>query len=210
MEFAPETLSWQSLYKLMIGAVLPRPIGWISSVDGSGQRNLAPFSFFNAICANPPSLLFCPMVRGTDSSPKDTLNNVRQTGEFVVNIVSAPLAEAMNLTAGEYPAEVDEFALAKLTAIPSVRVQAPRVAESPVQFECKLTQIVELGSEPGGGSVVIGRIVYLHVRDELLIGTDKIDLSKLQPIGRLSGNSYTRLSDTFELTRPPSQITRRV
>jgi flavin reductase (DIM6/NTAB) family NADH-FMN oxidoreductase RutF len=206
MEFAPETMPWHSLYKLMIGSIVPRPIAWVSTVDGEGQHNLAPFSFFSAVCANPPSLLFCPGIRGTDGSTKDTLNNVRATGEFVVNIVSEPLAEAMNLTAGEYPSEVDEFALAHLTPAPSVKVRAPRVAESLIQYECTLIQIVEVGDQPGGGSVVIGRIVYVHIRDEVMLGTDKIDVAKLQPIGRLAGNSYTRVNDLFDLVRPPSQI----
>jgi flavin reductase (DIM6/NTAB) family NADH-FMN oxidoreductase RutF len=206
MEFAPETMPWHSLYKLMIGSIVPRPIAWVSTMDSSGQHNLAPFSFFSAVCSNPPSLLFCPGIRGTDGSTKDTLNNVRTTGEFVVNIVSEPLAEAMNLTAGEYPSEVDEFELARLTPAPSVKVRAPRVAESLIQYECILTQIVEVGDQTGGGSVVIGRIVYVHVHDEVMVGTDKIDIAKLQPIGRLAGNSYTRVSDVFDLVRPPSQI----
>jgi flavin reductase (DIM6/NTAB) family NADH-FMN oxidoreductase RutF len=206
MEFAPEAMPWHSLYKLMIGSIVPRPIAWVSTMDSSGQHNLAPFSFFSAVCSNPPSLLFCPGIRGTDGSTKDTLNNVRTTGEFVVNIVSEPLAEAMNLTAGEYPSAVDEFELARLTPAPSVKVRAPRVAESLIQYECILTQIVEVGDQPGGGSVVIGRIVYVHVRDEVMVGADKIDIVKLQPIGRLAGNSYTRVSDVFDLVRPPSQI----
>ncbi len=206
LEIAPEALPWQSLYKIMIGSIVPRPIGWISSVDSNGRHNLAPFSFFNAICANPPSVLFCPMVRSTDGSHKDTLNNVRETGEFVVNIVSEFLAEAMNLTAGEYPADVDEFALAHLTPVPSVKVRPPRVGESLIHYECTLTQIVDLGDQPGAGSVVIGRVVHVHVADEVLIGADKIDLAKLQPIGRLAGTSYARVTDIFDLMRPPSQI----
>jgi flavin reductase (DIM6/NTAB) family NADH-FMN oxidoreductase RutF len=207
VEFAPESIAWQSLYKIMIGSIVPRPIGWISSVDEQGRHNLAPFSFFNAICPNPPSVLFCPLVRATDGNRKDTLNNVRSTGEFVVNIVSEFLAEQMNLTAGEYPADVDEFELAHLTPTPSVKVRPPRVAESLIQYECTLTQIVDLGDHAGAGSVVIGRIVYVHLHDEVMIGTDKIDIAKLQPIGRLAGNSYTRTTDIFDLVRPPSQVT---
>jgi flavin reductase (DIM6/NTAB) family NADH-FMN oxidoreductase RutF len=206
LELSPETTPWQSLYKIMLGSIVPRPIGWVSTVDTEGRHNLAPFSFFNAVCANPPTLLFCSGVRSTDGSSKDTLINIRATGEFVVNIVSESLAEAMNLTAGEYPADVDEFELARLTPAPSVVVHPPRVAESLIQFECKLTQIVEVSDQPGGGSVVIGRIVYIHVHDDVLIGTDKIDIAKLQPIGRLAGTSYTRVNDIFDIVRPPSQV----
>lgn len=203
MEFDPSSLPWQSIYRLMIGSIVPRPIGWISTVNGAGQPNLAPFSFFNGVCANPPHVLFCPMIRGSDGQPKDTLCNVRQTGEFVVNIVSEPLAHAMNLSSAELPPEVNEFEAAGLVALPSVKVHPPRVAESAVQFECRLAQIVTLGSGPGSGSVVIGEVVYVHVRDEVLFDQDKIRLESLNPIGRLGGDWYTRVIHPFELLRPP-------
>jgi flavin reductase (DIM6/NTAB) family NADH-FMN oxidoreductase RutF len=206
VEINPETVAWNSMYKIMIGSVLPRPIGWVSSIDANGQPNLAPFSFFNAVCANPPHVLFCPGIRSADRNPKDTLKNVRETGEFVVNIVTEATAEAMNITATELPADVNEFEAAGLTAVPSVTVKPPRVGESPIHYECKVAQIVDLGSEPGGGSVVIGRVVHLHVDDSLLIGEDKIDLEKLKPIGRLAGASYCRVTDVFDMIRPPSQI----
>jgi len=195
------------MYKLMIGSIVPRPIGWISTINASGQPNLAPFSFFNAVCPNPPTVLFCTQVRATDSSEKDTIRNVRMSGEFVVNIVTESTAEAMNITSTEFPPDVDEFAAAGLTPEPSLKVRPPRVAESPIHYECTLTQIVDLGSEPGGGSIVIGRVVHLHVRSELLIGDDKIDIERLQPIGRLAGSGYCRVTDLFSMTRPPSQIT---
>jgi flavin reductase (DIM6/NTAB) family NADH-FMN oxidoreductase RutF len=208
MEINPTTLPWNSIYKMMIGAIVPRPIGWVSTINLQGKPNLAPFSFFNAVCANPPHVLFCPMVRSTDDAPKDTLRNVRDTGEFVVNIVTERLAEAMNITSTEFPTEVDEFTAAKLTAVPAAAVGAPRVAESPIHFECCLHQIVEIGSGPGSGSVVIGRVVHLHVEDALLLGGDKIDLARLQPIGRLAGSGYCRVTDLFEMIRPASQIKR--
>ncbi|RPI33439.1 MAG: flavin reductase family protein [Chloroflexota bacterium] len=206
MEFSPDTLPWNSLYKIMIGSILPRPIGWISSIDMEGRPNLAPFSFFNAVCANPPTILFCPMVRGSDLNPKDTLNNVRSTGEFVANIVTEELALAMNVTSTEFPAEIDEFRAAGLTPVPSVVVRPFRVGESPIHYECRVTEIVDLGEQSGGGSIVIGRIVHLHVSDEVLIGGDKIDLARLKPIGRLAGSAYCRVTDVFEMVRPPSQI----
>lgn len=209
MEITPGDIPWQSIHKLMIGSILPRPIAWVSTVDQDGRRNLAPFSYFNAVCANPPHVLFCPTVRSTDRGIKDTLRNVRETGEFVVNIVTESLAEAMNVSATEFPPEVDEFEAAGVTAQPSLRIKPPRVAESPLHYECRVAQIVELGEGIGAGSVVIGEVLQLQVADELLYDNDHIDLTKLQPIGRLAGYSYCRVTDLFELVRLPSQVKRR-
>jgi flavin reductase (DIM6/NTAB) family NADH-FMN oxidoreductase RutF len=209
MEFNPQELAWQSIYKLMIGSIVPRPIGWISTVDLDGRPNLAPFSFFNAVCPNPPHVVFCPMIRGTDSAHKDTLRNLQATGEFVVNIITEELAEAMNLTSTELPASINEFELAGLVAEPSVRVRPPRVAASPVHYECQVAHILEFGDHPGGGAAVIGQVLHLHVSDSVLIGEDKIDLARLKPIGRLAGSAYCRVTDVFELTRPASQLRQR-
>lgn len=206
MELNPETVPYSAVYKFMTGAIVPRPIGWISTVDANGTPNLAPYSFFNAVCANPPTVLFCPGVRASDRQPKDSLINVRHNGEFVVNIVTESTAQAMNLSAQELPAGVNEFEVAGVTAAPSVVVKAPRVAESPVHFECKVVQIVDINPEPGGGSVVIGRIVHVHVDDSVLLGEDKINPHALQPIGRLAGTSYAHINDLFDLIRPPSKI----
>jgi flavin reductase (DIM6/NTAB) family NADH-FMN oxidoreductase RutF len=206
MEFNPQELAWQSIYKLMIGSIVPRPIGWISTVDLDGRPNLAPFSFFNAVCPNPPHVVFCPMIRGTDSAHKDTLRNLQATGEFVVNIVTEELSEAMNLTSTELPASINEFVLTGLVAEPSVRVRPPRVAASPVHYECQVAHILEFGDHPGSGAAVIGQVLHLHVSDSVLIGEDKIDLARLKPIGRLAGSAYCRVTDVFELTRPASQL----
>ncbi len=206
MKIDPAQVSWQTMYKLLIGSVVPRPIGWVSSVDAGGRPNLAPFSFFTAAAARPPHLVFSPMVRSTDRGIKDTLQNVRATREFVVNIVTEDLAEAMNLTSTELPAGVDEFEVAGLTPAPSSAVRPPRVAESPINFECRLTHLIDLGDQPGGGSVVIGRVVQVHIREDVLLGEDKIDLSALRPIGRLAGADYCRVTDLFQMTRPPSQV----
>lgn len=208
MEADPASLPWRSVYKLMIGSIVPRPIGWISTVDPAGVANLAPFSFFNAVASQPPTVAFSPAIRSTDGGAKDTLRNLRSTGEFVVNIVTESLAEAMNLTSTEFPPEVDEFRSAGLTAAPSVSVSPPRVSESPIHFECRVEQIVEIGAGPGGGSLVIGRIVHLHVDPAVLTGDDKIDLRALRPIGRLAGAAYCRVSDVFEMPRPPSLLAR--
>jgi flavin reductase (DIM6/NTAB) family NADH-FMN oxidoreductase RutF len=206
MEILPEDLSWLSIYNILVGSIVPRPIGWISTVNLVGQPNLAPFSFFNAVCPNPPHVLFCPNVRGTDHQAKDSLLNVRATGEFVVNIVTEDLAEAMNLTSTELPAAVNEFEFGGLSISPSKAVRPPRVAESPIHYECKMVRIFDLGDQPGAGSVVIGRVVHIHVDESVLFGKDKIDVTRLKPIGRLGGNGYCRVTDLFKMVRPPSQI----
>ncbi|MEJ2657182.1 MAG: flavin reductase family protein [Desulfobacterales bacterium] len=206
MEVAPEDLPWQSVYKLLIGSVVPRPIGWISTVDSAGRPNLAPFSFFNAVCANPPHVLFCPSVRIEDRQQKDSLRNARATGEFVVNIVTEDLAEAMNLTSTDLPAEVNEFEISSLRTSPSTVVRPPRVAASPIHYECKVVHIYAVGDQPGAGNVVIGRVVHIHVDESVLFGGDKIDLAKLKPVGRLGGYGYCRVTDLFEMIRPASQI----
>ena len=206
MEILPKDLSWPSVYNILVGSIVPRPIGWISTVNLVGQLNLAPFSFFNAVCPNPPHVLFCPNVRVTDRQAKDTLLNVRATGEFVVNIVTEDLAEAMNLTSTELPAAVNEFEFGDLSISPSKAVRPPRVAESPIHYECKMVHIFDLGDQPGAGSVVIGRVVHIHVDESVLFGKDKIDVTRLKPIGRLGGNGYCRVTDLFKMVRPPSQI----
>jgi len=206
MEINPNEIPHSSVYKLLVGSVLPRPIGWISSLDEHGRANLAPFSFFNVVCPKPPTIVFCPLIRGTDGKTKDTLNNIRATKEFVVNIVTENLAQAMNLSSIEGPPEMDEFAYAGVTPSPSARVRPPRVQESPVHFECRLREVVEISSAPGGGSIVIGEILHIHVDERVMIGTDKINLAALKPIGRLAGGGYVRVTDVFEMERPKSLL----
>lgn len=202
MERSADSISPASMYKLLVGSVVPRPIGWISTISKDGIHNLAPFSFFNVASANPPHVLFCPTVRGTDNGRKDTLHNVRETGEFVVNIVTESLGEAMNLTSTEWDADVNEFERAGITTAPSIAVKPLRVLQSPIHFECQVAQIVDLG----GGHVVIGRVLHVHVDERVLIGEDKIDVQALKPIGKLAGNAYTRVTDLFDLVRPASQL----
>ena len=204
MEINPNDLPRQFVYKLLVGSILPRPIGWISTVNAEGRPNLAPFSFFNVVCSKPPTIVFCPLVRGTDGKTKDTLNNVRATGEFVVNIVTEELLQAMNLSSIEAPPEFDEFAFAHVTPGPSERVRPPRVKESPVHFECRVRQIVDVSLEPGGGSLVIGEVVHIHVEERVLVGSDKINLAALKPVGRLAGGGYARITDIVEVERPKS------
>jgi flavin reductase (DIM6/NTAB) family NADH-FMN oxidoreductase RutF len=195
----------RQIYKLMTGIIVPRPIALVSTMDHAGIANLAPFSFFNGIGSNPPTVLFCPVVRAEDGSGrdsrKDTLRNVEETGEFVVNIVSDAIAAQANATASEVPPEVDEFVLGGLTPIASVSVRPPRVAESPAQMECKLLQVVYTSRKPGGGVVVIGEVVRFHVREDLFHDF-RIDPDGLDAIGRMAGNTWVRTRERVELIRP--------
>jgi flavin reductase (DIM6/NTAB) family NADH-FMN oxidoreductase RutF len=204
--FDPGRESVQNIYKLMIGSIVPRPIAFVSSLDAHGVRNLAPFSFFTGVSADPPVILFCPVVRPEDpnrglAAHKDTLLNVIATREFVVNVVSEEIAERMNLTSAQVPPDVDEFELAGLTPVQSDLVKPPRVAESPVQMECRLRQIIEVSDRPSGGSIVLGEVVRFHV-DDALVENFRIDPEKLAAIGRMGGTTYTRTRDRFDLKRP--------
>jgi len=207
MDFTPSQLAHREMYGMLVGAVVPRPIAWVSSISASGQPNLAPFSFFNAVCAKPPLLVFAPGMRfskkttATGGEAKDTLRNVRETGEFVVNLVSFELGEAMNLTSGDYDHSINEFELAKVAAVPSKVVRPPRVAESPVSFECKLYQIIDFNPGPEGGSLVIGEIVSVHI-DERYLKDGRFDRNALDLIGRMGGMQYTRTNERFEMIRP--------
>ncbi len=203
--FDAQSLTPMENYKLIAGSVVPRPIAWVSTVDAAGVANLAPFSFFTAASANPPVLCFCPSVREAKNglrATKDTLENIRATGEFVVNIVSEETVEAMNQTAAQLPPEADEFVAAGLTAIAGELVRAPRVAEARVQMECRLLRIVEVSSLPMGGSLVLGEVVRFHVSDTVLEPGLHVAPEKLRAVGRMAGSGYVRTSDRFELERP--------
>jgi flavin reductase (DIM6/NTAB) family NADH-FMN oxidoreductase RutF len=191
----------QEIYKLMVGLIVPRPVALVSTVDRDGVPNAAPFSFFSGVGSNPPTVLFCPSLRSSGDHRKDTLRNVEQTGEFVINIVSAAIAAAANATAADVSPEVDEFQLAGLTAIPSEVVRPPRVAESPAQMECKLLQIIFTKQAPGAGVIVLGEIVRLHIAPELEHNF-RIDPAKLDAVGRMAGNTWVHTRERFELERP--------
>jgi flavin reductase (DIM6/NTAB) family NADH-FMN oxidoreductase RutF len=188
----------QNNSQLLIGSIGPRPIAFVSTVSPEGVRNLAPFSFFNAVCGNPPVVSFASGVR---HPPKDTLANVRATGEFVVNIVTEDIAEKMNLTSGEYPASIDEFEISGLTPVPSDLVKPPCVRESPVNMECKLLQIVDVSTKVLGGSLVIGEVIRFHI-DSGITNNFRVDAEKLRAIGRMGGNEYTCTRSRFEMVRP--------
>ena len=193
-------ISSKDRYKLLVSTVTPRPIAWVVSLDPQGILNAAPFSFFNAFSGDPP-VVGIGMGSHNPSRPKDTRTNIRDTGQFVVNLVSEDMAEAMNVTAIDFGPEVDELAEAGLTSTPSVHVKPPRITESPVALECELIQIVELGAESG---LVLGRVVAMHIRDEAVIDpkTRYIDTPSLKLIGRMHGTGwYARTSDLFNMPR---------
>jgi flavin reductase (DIM6/NTAB) family NADH-FMN oxidoreductase RutF len=205
MNVRPEQLPHSEFYRILISTVAPRPIAWVSTLY-KGHLNLAPFSFFNAMSAKPPLLGFSPSLRLVDgqAAPKDTLHNIRETGEFVANVVTFAVAEAMNLTSGDYDSSVDEFALAKLNTRPSQVVRPPQVAESLVSFECKLNRIIDFGTEPPSGSLVIGEIVCVHLQENVL-KEGRLDPDALDLIGRMGGIQYSRTTERFELKRPEVQ-----
>ena len=198
MQLDPRTMSQESTYKLLIGCVVPRPIAWVSTVGADGVNNLAPFSFFMGVCGDPPTIAFSSGPRARNR--KDTVRNAEHT-DFVVNVVDDDRAEQMNQTSADCPPEVDEIALAGLTAAPGVRVRSPRVAEAPISLECRLAQVIPVGNGPH--SLVLGEIVYFHLRDDLYeTATGRIDMARLKPVGRLAGHAYTHVHDIFHMKRP--------
>jgi flavin reductase (DIM6/NTAB) family NADH-FMN oxidoreductase RutF len=195
-----QALSPRDAYNWMIHAITPRPIGWISTISAAGQTNLAPFSFFQGVCSKPPTLMFSGANDRTGKK-KDTVVNVGQVPEFVVNIVSYALREPMNATAAPLPHGESEFDKFSVLTAPSSLVKPPRVAAAPVAFECKLDRIVEFGAGAGGSSVVFGTILCAHVSDAVL--TDGvIDPRKLDTIGRMGGEFYSRTTELFAIQRP--------
>lgn len=189
------------VYKVMIRSVIPRPIAWVSTRCEEGVLNLAPFSFFTAVSSDPPTLAFSVAKRSGGVASKDTLVNIERTREFVVNIVTEDVAEVMNATAIDYPPDTDEFAIAGLTPAPSIHVDVPRVAESPVNYECELYDVVNIGSAgEKGASLVIGKIIAIHI-DERILADGKIDAGLLKPVARLGGLEYARLGERFTMSR---------
>jgi flavin reductase (DIM6/NTAB) family NADH-FMN oxidoreductase RutF len=203
--FDPAGCEPRQIYKLMTGIIVPRPIALVSTVDAGGVANLAPFSFFSGVGSNPPTVLFCPTLRaqeaGEGAEQKDTLHNVEETHEFVVNVVSEAIADAANVAAAEVAPHVDEFQLAGLTPVPSDIVRPPRVGESPAQMECKLLQVVYTGRAAASGVIVIGEVVRFHVRKDL-VSDFRVDPARLDAVGRMAGNTWVRTHDRIELIRP--------
>jgi len=200
MDFNPQEIDQKAIYKLLTGIVIPRPIGWVSSISEDGIANLAPFSFFNAVGDDPPHVMFSASASGTAN--KDTLNNVLTTKEFVVNMVTEALTEKMNMTAHPVPTHESEFDFAGVTAIASLKVKPPRVKESPVALECQLVHHYMLEDNKNGGStILIGRVVMFHVDDSILLDDYKIDVSAYKPVSRLAGHHYSKLGELFSIKR---------
>lgn len=198
VSIVPDDLPPHDAYRIMVSVIVPRPIAWVSTVGADGTPNLAPYSFFNGVGGTPPIVMFS--VGQRRGSPKDTLRNVQETGEFVINVVDETLAEAMNQTAGEWAYEVDEFKLAGLETAPSVDVRPPRVAAAPAAMEARLVQTVPV--EGTRYTMVLGRIVRYHIREGLLRENGLVDAALMRPIGRLGGEEYAELGAIFTMTRP--------
>jgi len=201
MEIDPETMPARERYGLLISTIIPRPIAWVSTISPEGAANLAPFSFFTGITAQPMSVCFAP-VNDRHGKIKDTLINIKATKQFVLNLVTEAVASPMNVTSTNFPYGVSEFEKAGLTPTPSQKVLPPRVKESLIHMECELIQIVALGDGPLGGNLVIGKVVHFHADDSVWNG-GKVRHQDLKAIGRMEGAWYCRTSDAFELPRPP-------
>jgi flavin reductase (DIM6/NTAB) family NADH-FMN oxidoreductase RutF len=193
----PTTMSEMDVYKIVAGCIVPRPIGFVSTVSAGGVPNAAPFSFFNGISHAPPLLCLSIANKEDNSGPKDTLANILETGEFVVNIVDEALAEAQDRCAQRFAPDVDEMQATGLTSVPSIIVKAPAILESPVNFECRLLQHIALSES--AYTLVIGRIVHFHIRSDILLPNGYIDPRRLQAVGRMTGNSYLLTREIFTL-----------
>ncbi|MCH7792123.1 MAG: flavin reductase family protein [Planctomycetes bacterium] len=205
MEFSVTGLTASQRYKLLIGGIVPRPIAFVSTVSISGQSNLAPFSFFAGVCSDPMTLLFCP-ANAADGGEKDTLRNAAPpaeggTGEFVVNVAVEAYANRVAAAAEPLPSSRSEFDFIELTRADAAMVKPPRVAESPVAYECRTIQVIRLNpGAPAGGNIVIGEVVHVFVRDDLIDDRLRIDADALRAIGRMGGLSYCRTRDRFEMS----------
>ena len=200
----PKDLSTPELQALLQGAVAPRPIAFVSSINGAGAVNLSPFSFFNLFSANPPILVFSPSRRVRDKSTKHTLENVREVPEVVIHVVGHSLVEQMSLASTEYGKGVNEFVKAGLTEVPSNLVSPPRVKEAPLAFECRVNQVISLGEEGGAGNLVICEVLQIHLDERILDASGAIAPLKLDPVARLGGNWYTKITpeSLFQIPKP--------
>ena len=202
----PKELTIQRLHQLLLGAIGPRPIAFASTLDAQGNANLAPFSFFNVFSANPPILVFSPARSGRTGQSKDTFNNAKVVPEVVVNVVNYNMVHQMSLASSPYAPDVDEFVKAGFTALASQKVAPFRVAEAPVQFECKVQQIIELGQEGGAGNLIICEVVQMHIHEDLLNENGLIDQHKIDLVARMGGDWYCRANteSMFEIKKPIS------
>jgi len=191
------------LHGYLLGAVAPRPICFASTVDGEGNVNLSPFSYFNVFSANPPIMIFSPARRVRDNSTKHTLENILKTKEVVINIVSHAMVHQVSLSSTEYAKGINEFTKAGFTEVASEKIKPPRVAEAPVQFECKVNDVIALGEEGGAGNLIIAEVVQMHIDETILDNDGKIDPVKIDTVSRLGGNWYSRAkAGLFEVEKP--------
>lgn len=204
----PTSLKVSELHSILLGAVAPRPIAFASTIDGSGKVNLSPFSFFNVFSANPPILIFSPARRGRDNSTKHTLENVKEVAQVVINIVSYDMVQQMSLSSTEYPKGINEFEKSGFTAEASNSVKPPRVKEAPVAFECRVNEVMPLGTAGGAGNLVICEVLEIHLAEKILDSNGKIDPHKLDAVARMGGDWYCRANGEalFEVPKPLSSI----
>lgn len=196
------TTDWREVYRRLVEIVVPRPIALVASVDAGGRPNLAPFSFFTVVSANPPHVAFAPLRSGRTGAKKDTLRNVEAVGEFVVGVVTETIAERVNAASAALPHGVSEFEHAGLTARPAELVRAPLIAESPVNLECRLAEIRSYGEGGGAGSLIVGRVLLVHVADGVRTPDGRIDPDLLRAVGRMGGEEWVRTRDRLTMRRP--------
>lgn len=200
MQFKTDETDPSVLYKLLTGIIIPRPIGWISTIDDNGINNLAPFSYFNMVSSNPPCVMFS--TQSDNNQYKDTLKNVLQNCEFVVNLVTMDVVEQMNATSASVPFDIDEFELTNLTPIDSVFIKPKRVKESPIHLECEMIHHYFIDNNDGGGAcIVIGKIKNIHINDAILLENNRINLEVYRPVARLAGSNYSKLGELFTIKR---------
>ena len=204
----PKELSAPQLHGYLLGSVAPRPIAFASTIDEEGRPNLAPFSYFNVFSTNPPIAIFSPARRGRDNTTKHTYENVKKVKEVVINMVNYNLVQQCSLASTEYPEGVNEFEKAGLTQLESELIRPFRIKESPVQFECRVNEVIELGQEGGAGNLVVCEILRIHIQDEVLDSDNKIDHQKIDLVGRCGGNFYARAHGNalFEVTKPLARL----
>jgi len=202
--FDPSALSHSELHRLMLGAIAPRPIAFASTVDAQGKPNLSPFSFFNAFGVNPSTIIFSPSRRGRDSSTKDTFDNIKEVPEVVINAVTYSMVEQVSLASTEFPKGVNEFEKAGFTPLASVKVRPFRVKESPVQWECRVRDVIETGKGGGAANLVICEVLMVHVNTEILTTEGQIDSRRIDLVGRMGGDFYVRAHGNaiFEVEKP--------
>ncbi len=208
LDINPKELPIPKLHQILLGAIGPRPIAFASTVDAEGNHNLSPFSFFNVFSANPPILIFSPARSGRTNETKDTYKNVKSVPEVVINIVNYDIVQQMSLSSSPYAPNVDEFVKAGFTALDSELVKPKRVAESPVQFECKVNEVIELGDQGGAGNLIICEVVKIHIADEVLDENGLIDQHKINLVARMGGNWYCHANEAsmFEVVKPLTTV----